>query len=359
MNKITPPDLQNSHSQALNLLRFPLAVVILIVHVFGRKPAGFSDSDLPIFNLVKSFIESFLHWQSVPIYFFISGFVFFIGLQKWDNGKWIKKLQNRKKSLLIPYIIWNTLSFLPLIINNTGELDIKSILSCYWAYNGEITGISPTGMPINYPLWFLRDLMLIILFTPFLYRLLKKNGKIVLSLFAILWLFKYFTGIKFYIPTEAMFFFSFGAYMSINGKDMIAEFRKFSKISVFGFILLGLVSMCLYNSYPQIFKILKALLIIFGLFFAYNTSVYLLQKGYCKVNNFLSSASFFIYVSHTLVFYRVSALLTKLLSPDSDLSWLFLYIMNVVLTSLILVSVFYLMSRYTPKFLSIIAGRKV
>ena len=93
MSKSMPQALkpQPIHSQALNLLRFPLAVVIVTVHVFGYQPNGYNATEFPLFNFVKSFVEAFLHWQSVPVYYFISGFVFFIGLSTWNKEKWIKK----------------------------------------------------------------------------------------------------------------------------------------------------------------------------------------------------------------------------------------------------------------------------
>ena len=350
---------QPIHSQALNLLRFPLAIIIVTVHIFGYQPDGYNAAEFPLFNFVKSFIEAFLHWQSVPIYYFISGFVFFIGLREWDKSRWIKKIKNRKNSLLIPFLIWNTL-FLLLTICIAGikNFNISSILSCYWRYDGLLTGVAPTGMPINYPLWFLRDLMVTVLFTPLMYKLLKKNGKIVLSFLATVWVMKYFGVIKFYIPAQAFFFFYFGAYMSINGKDMIAEFGKHSKFTTLGFIVLGVVSMYFYNSNPTIFKALKALSILFGLFFAFNTAVWLLKKGYCKVNKFLSSTSFFIFVSHAPVYPLVFKTLKLLISPSSDICWLIVFLTTVAATSLILVTGFYLMSRFTPRILDFITGRK-
>lgn len=73
-------------SQALDLLRFPLAVVIVIIHVFtpeGIKIQGevLSLDAYPVFMEVKNIINGFLSGQSVPIYYFISGFVFFFGVE--------------------------------------------------------------------------------------------------------------------------------------------------------------------------------------------------------------------------------------------------------------------------------------
>ena len=61
------------HSEALNLLRFPLALVVVLVHVVG---AGIPNRESymetsPLFAEVLNFIKAFLSGQSVPIYFLI------------------------------------------------------------------------------------------------------------------------------------------------------------------------------------------------------------------------------------------------------------------------------------------------
>lgn len=68
-------------SQSLDLLRFPLAVVVLIVHVFTISDVAFggqrlSVEDFPLFVHMRNFLDAFLRGQSVPIYYFISGYVF-------------------------------------------------------------------------------------------------------------------------------------------------------------------------------------------------------------------------------------------------------------------------------------------
>lgn len=103
-------------SQSLDLLRFPLAVVILIIHTFNAN--GFtiqgvpvSLENMPILLEINLFIDGFLRGQSVPIYFFISGFVFFLGVG-FTKEKYLQKLKNRVKTLLIPYLIWNIIAIL-------------------------------------------------------------------------------------------------------------------------------------------------------------------------------------------------------------------------------------------------------
>lgn len=86
-------------SETLDLLRFPLALVIVIVHALPLAPSP---------SIMDGLIMAFLKEQSVPIYYFISGYVFFLGIEL-TKGVYLKKIKNRIRTLLIPYLIWNLL----------------------------------------------------------------------------------------------------------------------------------------------------------------------------------------------------------------------------------------------------------
>ena len=131
---------ENLRSQSLDLLRFPLAVVILLIHIFSTDGITFQGKTLtfesyPLFLFVNRLIDAFLRGQSVPIYYFISGFVFFIGV-KMTKDVYIRKFKNRTKSLLIPYLIWNIFAILllelffifPISFVNRYIIFIKSFL---------------------------------------------------------------------------------------------------------------------------------------------------------------------------------------------------------------------------------------
>lgn len=363
-------------TQALDLLRFPLAIVILSIHIILSIENDISyleqsvGGDFVISNSLLRFVRAFFVNQSVPIYFFISGFVFFLGLKTWNKEKYINKLKNRKNSLLIPYIIWNSLSLAISLIAillipsamtaQGGEFTLKSLLSIYWQYDGILTGAIPTNKPINYPLWFVRDLMIIVLLAPMLYYALKKFGKSLILLFAILWVTLRIIHIEIIPSADGLLFFSFGAYMSIKGKDMIAQFGKYKWLTAVSFIMLGIIHFILqgYDISVQYTRIIKMLMIFTGLFFAYNTAVWLITSRKVKVNKFLASSSFFIYISHALICSKVLLVCKKVLVPTTDLILVICYLLSVVFSIVILLAAFYLMSKFTPKLLTVIAGRK-
>ncbi len=375
MSKSTAPVRQEKslRSESLNLLRFPLALVILIIHVFGINGAGeVHFTDFSWYRATSNFINAFMRGQSVPIYFFISGYVFFLGIQL-TKEKLKQKLNNRRKTLLVPYLIWNSVSvllilaavlFLPVNMASQSvspEISLSSILSCYWMYDGRLAGsvIDDCTMPIDFPLWFLRDLMLVVLCTPILNKILKKKGVYWVIAFGILW---FATacgiGLQFYFPTAGLFFFSWGAYMSINQKDMLVEFGRFTVASVILYLGLGMTYMFFTGGNPMLLKVIKSCNVIVGLLFAYNLSAWLLRRKWCKVSSFLASASFFIYVTHGILCGKVYRAVFYVFKPDGNLTIILSLVTAVVLTTVLLLAAFYLLRQYAPNVLKIVAGRK-
>ena len=304
------------------------------------------------------------------MYFFIAGYVFFYNVD-FNKETYIKKLKNRAKTLFIPYIIWNTIAILIFMIrffagttpigqqllhSSNLELDIslKNILNCYLFYNGNLVGldISPV-YPFNVPLWFVRDLMVIVLITPILYQLIKRlKHYFVISLGIIWFVLPFISGLG------GIFFFSYGAYMSIHKRDMLVEFGRYSKSSMIIYPVLGALYIIALYTYTEACPIIQRLNILVGLLFAYNLASWLLRKGYCKVSPFLTSSAFFIYVSHWLIIGYITSFQKYFINADTDIKWIGVYLATSVLTAGILLGVFYLLRRYTPNFLKVLIGRK-
>ncbi|MCD8183130.1 MAG: acyltransferase [Bacteroides sp.] len=372
-------------SQSLDLLRFPLAVVVLVIHIFNTE--GFtiqgntiSLENMPILLEVNRFIDGFLRGQSVPIYFFISGFVFFLGIEL-TREKYFQKLKNRLKTLLIPYIIWNIVdvlilltlflpcfsSLVPNLYKVRLDFSLPAILQTFWnAAEGifvrPLTIVEAVGSsiyPQYIPLWFVRDLMIVVLCTPLLYWLLRRTRHYLVGILGILWFtLAYWDLGHINQLLTAFFFFMWGAYMSVNKKDMMHEFYRFFKSSMILYPLLALLFVASVHYWPAASDTIKRLNVFVGLFFAYNAASWLLRHGVCKVSPFLAASSFFVYVTHELICSILLKLLFLIFRPATDLGLLFLYLFTVVFTVVFLLLVFYLLRRYSPSFLKVIAGRK-
>ncbi len=372
-------------SQSLDLLRFPLAVVVLTIHTFstdGFTIQGNSVSldDFPILLETNYFINAFLRGQSVPIYFFISGFVFFLG-GELTGDKYLQKLKNRVKTLLIPYLIWNIVAvlkplflrlpcfsaFFPNIHDSQLDFSLSAILETFWDNSKGIFSNSSAAneivvnniYPADLPLWFLRDLMIVVLCTPLLYWILKHTYYYFVLLLGVLWFtLAYWDLGHINQLLTAFFFFSWGAYMSVNAKDMMHEFSRFFKASMLLYPLLALLFVLSVHCFPDLSATIKRLNVFVGLFFAYNASSWLLTRRICKVTPFLSSSGFFIYVAHFMLCSDIVKLLFFVFRPTTDWGMLSIFLLAVITTVTVLLFMFYSLKRYAPGLLKVIAGRK-
>ena len=374
-----PKDLRKS---SLDLLRFPLAIVVVIVHVFSNVGLELSVpycsyENCRIFMGLNIFINSFLRGISVPIYFFISGYVFFVD-SDFDLTVYKRKIKNRLSTLLVPYLVWNTLAILLVIVkqlpifsaflssNDIGlSINLKNILSCYWHYNGLLSAplsemhlIESQQFPINTALWFLRDLMVVVILTPIIHRLVRRFKVVYLGIIALI-----YSSTQIYWPeygmiSTALMFFSWGAYMSIARIDIIEAFKPLFIPSMLLYLANGVLYGTTYNMYPEVAPWFKLFNTFVGLILLFNVAAFLLRKNVCKVRPFLASSSFFIYIAHCLIIHRLTKVFLVVICPDSDVLLTLVYILTVIVTIASLLLCYYIMKKYAPQALKIITGRK-
>lgn len=136
-------------SQSLDLLRFPLAVIVVTVHMVTIQGVSTDMGNLDVqsneaFLVFHRFVTAFLQCISVPVYFFISGYVFFANMPEMTKERYFQKLRNRTKTLLIPYLVWNALELLLVIVKSipalgafssvpgvAPDLSFGSVLACF------------------------------------------------------------------------------------------------------------------------------------------------------------------------------------------------------------------------------------
>ncbi|MCR5653480.1 MAG: acyltransferase [Ruminococcus sp.] len=193
---------------------------------------------------------------AVPMFFAISGFLFFFTYENTAKC-YVKKLKSRAKSILIPYLIWTTLSGLTVTILSQipffASLPIIEEKAFGWT-SFYMYLISPAA----FQLWFLQQLMIFVLLAPILYFLIKKTRGIILIALAIPWLMDYsfsigidgvfsFTIINF----EGLFTFSVGAAFAIFSRSR--EFtRSENRIQTMIYIVIWIL-LSLLNTYIAAF----------------------------------------------------------------------------------------------------------
>jgi len=137
----------------------PLIVLITFAHSYSGVRAGWSlwDSGWDTYEVLKLVVSETMVKVAMPTFFVMSGYLFFVNVTEWNAKTYWSKLRRRVKKLLIPYIIWNIAMAVKL----------------------QTFSLSIFIEPANMPLWFLRDLMIVSLLTPIIYRS-QKTGLLAL-----------------------------------------------------------------------------------------------------------------------------------------------------------------------------------
>lgn len=350
----------NSTSRAISLLRFPLAIGIVLLHCNGQVGGQI---------LVPRMV-----WEVfVPFFFTISGYLYFYQIHHFDSKQYVKKSKKRFWGLFVPYIIWNVIAipFMTLLRCNTliREGGIKFLwddllavvtdpVKVFWGIY-EVTSSDVFGNDIyslwcmDLPLWFVRDLMLICLLTPLIYWFIKKLGVLGMILLFI----PVAMGLR-PIATPrltSIFYFMLGAYFSINSISL-----NFKKYYIYGGGAIILLIIGVFSDILLVKNVCQNFYIIFAMAFFMRVAYYASIKWNCTTLVKWQKYSFFIFAFHTLLpVYGTKSILWSLMCSDS-----YPYILNLLgylVISIIVVlecmALYHIIFLISPKFNALINGK--
>ena len=380
----------NLQSLVIDWLRFPLAVAVVFIHSFGSKELKLDSlhsnplSLESIYDFLRITLSNIGTHFAVPVFFLFSGFLFFYKIKEFNFSIYKQKLRKRFHSLFIPYICWITIYVLHVEIRKVAGIIIKGKpISGIWEYIADNGGIhlfwdssvwalnyknwlgweNPMTGPILVPLWFLRDLMVVVLLTPIIYYLIKKCKLLPIIILAIC----YVSGVWLQIPgftVTTFFWFSLGAFFSINHKNMIEtifRWRMFSYIVCLCTLLPliwfngrkgdGMTTNVIAQSLYPFFVIAASGSVI-------STAKVLVQKRIVRIYPHLARASFFIFLSHVFVLGYVSKILDKCLPFDNFPIMMVKYLAVPVIAVLVCLVIYRILDRIFPNILSLITGSR-
>ena len=349
-------------SQTIAVLRFPLIVAVVLLHTYIiDRPIGgtiyVAHGQYPVFELFAHIYQSEFGNMSVPLFFFISGFLFFSGMDKFSWRIIGKKLKKRVHSLFIPFFIWNVVFILFVALVNAinsslltykksfVDMTFGEVLNCFWDLSQGLI-----------PLWFIRDLMIINIFSPIIYFMLKnKISKLIVLGFTILFLSQIFH----YVPGIGMrcaYPYMLGAWFSINGKDFIFVLNKYIyPLTILLIILVGFdtylwtndVSLFALNRFAQIIGIMTIPLWMSRC----------IEAGVLKKNEFLSKGSFFVFVFHMFIIY-IPAKLWVYVFPVNGWTATMALLFIPLLVAYFCLGVYKVLLMFMPKVVTIAMGER-
>lgn len=354
--------IDKTSSERLSVLRFPLIVGVVFIHAYSTE-VGFSNGAVGtidsgyLVGFMRDLISQGLARLAVPLFFLLSGYFFFLNFYP-SVENYIKKIKSRTNSLLIPFLFWNILTlllialaqYLPATQSFFSGKNEPIITFGIYEYINAIFGIDRS--PISYQFWFIRDLMVMVLFTPVISLILNKIPRLFLLVILVLWFFNFW---PIYIPSVAAFlFFYSGAYFA-HRKVSMFTLDRFGILLMLSYSCVLLIDTFtkgdMVNSYIHNIGILLGIASMLfatrGIVGVNRAKRYLLWAGNC---------SFFVFAVHEPLLTVVKKVSYKILVPSSDVAILLLYFL--IPTIVIFTSIFLYMGmrNITPKFLSLVCG---
>lgn len=347
-------------SKTIEWLRFFCAVLVVFIHSFGPRVASYMNG---AYDTIRILLSQGFCRVAVPIFFLISGYLFFVRLEEWNTQVWFHKLKNRVHTLLIPYLIWNLIAIaLSLFFYCSDYIfrggDSPDLISWFESIGGlRAFWNSRSGKwPIDGPLWFIRDLIVLVVLSPIVYYYLKKTRLIGLLILGILYMFNWWIDIQGFSKLGFLFF-SIGAYFSINKIEFAPLFEKYRLYTsclaipiLIGMVLLYGNNYSAYYSFRDAFTIAGSASVI-GIVSS------LINKDKIREKEFLSNSSFLIFAAHNVfLLFIITSHLKRIMPGASQMVLILNYFAAPTITIAILLGCYYLMHKLTPRLLAFVTG---
>lgn len=352
-------------SDKLRIISLLLMIMVVFLHSYNLS-VHFISTNITFENGYNTFIQNFISkgitYISVPLFFLISGYLFFLKI----NGRideFIQKMGKRTKTLLIPYLLWSAWGLFFYFVLQQMPMS-KNFFTHELIINYSFKQLLDTLFlnPIPYQLWFIRDLFILVILSPIIYKLIKSFKTTLIILLFINW---FFPAFSFYIVTNiSIVFFSLGAYFAITKSDILlkTQFLKYDWIVTLlwvSFVLLKTLLIQYGFDQQAVIEMIGDVGVVFGII-----SVWMLydrfMTGKLKPNNtiyHLSLFSFFIFTSHEPILTIVKKGLFSIAGTTEIIS-LVVYFITPLITIFISVSMGYILKRFTPKLYSLVTGAR-
>jgi len=351
-------------SEKLRIISFISMIMIVFLHSYNLT-IKFSSGNIRFNSGYNIFIQNFFSQGitrvAVPIFFCISGYLFFLNMKGTIN-EFVVKYRRRAKSLLLPYLLWSVwglVFYFVLQILPQSKNFFTSDLIVNYSFEKILERIFVD--PIPYQLWFIRDLLVLVILSPVIYWLTKYFRALPIILFFIIWL-EFFKFSFVIVTNESVFFFCLGAYFAINKRDYLLkrlEQKYYLIFSIFWVFLVLLKTGLMYENFNQ--KILLLLLhkisIIMGSIGLWNIYDILMTKKTSpnkKILN-LSSFSFFLYAFHEPLLTIIRKGLFYFMGAGEIIS-ITIYFLAPTVTIIISILLGSFIKKKSPKFYNLITG---
>ena len=341
-------------SERVTLFKLWLSIMVVYIHSYSTE-IHFNSGDIvfivPVWlENIKYIISQSISSCAVPAFFVLSA----IFLYRKDFSWW-GNIKKKYKSLFIPYFLLNTLWILIFaVVQNIPSLSNffsnPNNIVANWGINEWLKAygfLSPELTPQLYPLWFIRNLIILNVFAVVIKKLLDYMPRVSLLVIVLLWI----------IPTsfmdgytkQSICFWVLGYFMVHYNIAMDTLDNK--KIWLTLIYLVLLIADCWLR-----YSILHSFSILVGIAFWFTCATLISGKAK-EILLWIASFNFAIYLFHEMTLTTLKKIIVKIL-PTTAYIQLLEYICIPLLVICICLLFSFLMKKYCISLYSVITGNR-
>ena len=350
--------LTSQQSKNINLLKGLSIIFVVFIHADVRSMISKYMAVSPVVNLYMETLTRILVDNAVPMFYFISGFLFFLRKDSYCN-----KFKSRIRTLVIPYLIWCFIGFIiPFVIQRIIGLEhlysgnqlkllkdftVIDYIRMFWNIRD--------GEPILSTLWFLRNLIVLIAMTPVIAWLAQKLRYVFPFILVLIYFFIPFGFSGF--SSNGFCWFAMGIYFSQGGVNCWDSIdRAKLKIIALVWCIMTMLAIFLfyegfhYKEYMLLYRIVHFIMI-------YKLIDHLSHKCDVRLLTKISTASFFIYVFHEPWMGYIAKLTISTFRPEGFGIYPLPIILGLVTVGFSY-SAYIILKRIAPHFLNVATGSR-
>jgi len=330
-----------------------LFLIVILIHSLNyeaydlKNTPGFAAGLLYFLEMVELYITGL----TMPGYFFISGYGFMTG---YSLDKTLGKWKRRVRTLLIPWVLWNSIMWIVAIAIESVPA-IAARLNSGFGYELTLRSWFIDGL-IHYadgPMWFISDLLVITLLTPLIFILIRNKYLGIVSI-AAGFVAVYLTGASRYSVLMTGLFFAQAGYYAIHFPSFVLRsYGKRARLIAWGvlavYMLLGS------NSTVQdggIFHAIAFSIATPAMWIAVG------DVGLSKKEKAVDEYRFWVFASHYLPLECVEKLWLIIGGVSVASAWIGMFMCPTV-TVLLLIGAGYLVKKYCYPLWCVLNGKKI
>lgn len=356
------PETFKKQSQIINSLRFPAVLLVIASHCVITTRNQALPFSLEAENIFLSLEQLWLSFgpTAVALFALITGYFYFYKVTSYSLNDYLTAQRKRVKTLLLPYILWNLLAIALLWGKNT----VGQALGLGFAYNEtEMLTVSSYNifqliiLPIDGPLWYLREIIILSLASPLVYWLVRHKyigGVVLTALFA----YPFLSKIPYYAVwgTHIPLFFILGSYLGYHKRSLLVggrvKYLSYALGLIYPAYRIWFVDVWFLSQYANI-------LLLFWVVAAINIGIDLYNKK-PELSRRLAGftpAVFFMYAAHAiLIINLIRGTVYSILPWDDAWEKIIALIVTSILAPIVTYVAYRVLSKYFPRISESLSG---